>query len=171
MGKASPVLYIFSGLPGVGKSTLAYALAQRIGATYIRVDVIEQALRDIYQTDIFDEGYQLAFRVAADNLKLGLSVIGDSCNSVAESRTEWQHVATDLDMQFINIEIICSDNSAHQYRVETRQTSIPNLTLPSWQNVQEREYQPWQQKVTRLDTAHKTVQQSVDELFVLLAIN
>lgn len=171
MGKTPPVLYIFSGLPGVGKSTLASALAKHIGVTYLRVDVFEQALRDIYRTDIFDEGYQLAFKLATDNLKLGLSVIGDSCNSLTESRNAWQKVATDLDLPFVDIEVICTDKSVHQHRVETRQTSIANLTLPTWQKVQEREYQPWDQKVTKLDTAHKTVQQSVDELFSLLAIN
>jgi predicted kinase len=170
MGKTSPVLYIFSGLPGVGKSTLASVLAKHIGATYLRVDVFEQALRDIYQTDIFDEGYQLAFRVATDNLKQGLSVIADSCNSVTESRIAWQQVATDLDMQFVNIEVVCSDKSEHQHRVETRQTSIPNLALPTWQKVQKREYQPWDQKVTRLDTAHKIVQQSTEQLLRLLGI-
>jgi len=171
MDKAPPVLYIFSGIPGVGKSTLASALSKHIGATYLRIDTIEQGLKDIYQTDLFDEGYQLAFRVAKDNLKLGLSVIGDSCNSVSESRTAWQQVATDLDMQFVNIEVTCSDKSIHQHRVETRLTSIPNLTLPTWQKVQEREYQPWDQKITKLDTANKTVQQSVGELFALLGID
>ena len=71
------------------------------------------------------------------------------------------------DLPFVDIEVICTDKSVHQHRVETRQTSIANLTLPTWQKVQEREYQPWDQKVTKLDTAHKTVQQSVDELINL----
>lgn len=169
MDKTHPVLSIFSGLPGVGKSTLASALALHIGATYLRVDAIEQALKDVYQTDIFDEGYQLAFRIATDNLKLDLSVIGDSCNSVSESRTAWQQVATDLDMLFVNIEVICSNKFAHQHRIETRQSTVQNLTLPTWQHVQEREYQPWDQKVTRLDTANKTVQQSIDDCNLLLS--
>ncbi|GAC20783.1 AAA family ATPase [Paraglaciecola arctica] len=164
----SPVLYIFSGLPGVGKSTLATTLAKHIGATYLRVDTIEQGLRDFYLTDIYDEGYQLAFRLAKDNLKIGLSVIGDSCNSITESRTAWQQIATDLGIQFVNIEVICSDESEHQVRVETRKTSIPNLTLPTWKQVQEREYQVWENEVLKVDTANQTIQQSVSDLFQLL---
>ena len=44
MDNTLPVLYIFSGLPRVDKSTLASALAKHIGATYLRLDVIEQGL-------------------------------------------------------------------------------------------------------------------------------
>lgn len=40
------MLYIFAGLPGSGKSTLAKKLAQKLGATYLRIDTIEQGLRD-----------------------------------------------------------------------------------------------------------------------------
>lgn len=171
MDKDQPVLYIFSGRPGVGKSTLASALSEHFGATYIRVDTLEQGLRDLYQTDIYDEGYQLAFRVAKDNLKLGLSVIGDSCNSVTESRTAWQQVATDLGTQFINIEVTCTDKTEHQLRVETRESSIPNLILPTWQNIQERVYQVWDNDVIRVDTAHKTIKQSVSDLIGLLKLD
>jgi predicted kinase len=39
------VLISFSGLPGVGKTTVARALARQIGAAYIRVDSIEVALK------------------------------------------------------------------------------------------------------------------------------
>lgn len=40
------MLIIFSGLPGCGKSTIARALAKRLGAVYLRIDTIEQAIRD-----------------------------------------------------------------------------------------------------------------------------
>jgi predicted kinase len=171
MDKSPPVLYIFSGLPGVGKSTLASALAKHIGATYLRVDTIEQGLRDLYQANIYDEGYQMAFRLAKDNLKLGLSVIGDSCNSVAESRKAWHQIATDLGIQFVNIEVMCSDKSEHQRRVETRQPSMPNLILPTWKQVQEREYQTWDCEVIKVDTTNQTVLQSVSLLIQLLKLN
>jgi predicted kinase len=171
MDKTPPVLYIFSGLPGVGKSTLASALSKHIAATYLRVDIIEQGLKDIYKTDIDDEGYRLAFKMAGDCLSLGISVVGDSCNSVAESRIAWQQVAVNLGLIFVNIEVVCSDKIEHQHRVEKRHSSIANLKLPTWQQVQTREFQPWETDVIKVDTAGKFIQQSVLELCGLLSLN
>jgi predicted kinase len=68
---AAPVLLIFSGLPGSGKSTLARAIAGNLGAIYLRIDTIEQGLRDLCSVDVRAEGYRLAYRVAADNLRVG----------------------------------------------------------------------------------------------------
>ncbi len=36
-----PTLYIFSGLPGAGKTTLAKQLANQVGAFYLRIDTVE----------------------------------------------------------------------------------------------------------------------------------
>ena len=41
------MLIIFGGLPGSGKSTIARALALRLGAVYLRIDTIEQAIRPL----------------------------------------------------------------------------------------------------------------------------
>jgi adenylylsulfate kinase-like enzyme len=39
------MLIVLSGLPGVGKTTIARELARSLAAVYVRVDSIEQALR------------------------------------------------------------------------------------------------------------------------------
>ena len=44
------------GLPGSGKSTLASVLARETGAVYIRVDTLEQALRDLCSVGVEGEG-------------------------------------------------------------------------------------------------------------------
>ncbi len=65
------MLYIFGGLPGTGKSTLASALAGASGAVYIRVDTIEQAVRDSGLVLDGPAGYLVGYALAFDNLILG----------------------------------------------------------------------------------------------------
>ena len=40
------MLIIVGGLPGIGKTTIARELASQLGAIYVRIDSIEQAIRD-----------------------------------------------------------------------------------------------------------------------------
>ncbi len=42
-----PTLFILSGLPAAGKSTLSKLISQEYGAVYLRIDTIEQGLRDL----------------------------------------------------------------------------------------------------------------------------
>ncbi len=41
------MLIALGGLPGTGKTTIARELARQLGAVHLRIDSIEQALRDM----------------------------------------------------------------------------------------------------------------------------
>jgi predicted kinase len=151
------MLVIFSGLPGVGKTAIARELARQIGAVYLRIDTIEQALR----SPIDDFGYRIAYAVAEDNLQLGQSVIADSVNPIQLTRKAWLDVAKRAGVQAIEIEVQCSDGNEHRRRVETRAAEVPGVTLPSWADVVAREYHPWQRKHVVIDSATCTTHQSV----------
>ncbi len=133
------ILYIFSGLPASGKTTISRLFAKHIKAAYIRIDTVEQGLRDLCDFKVEGEGYRLSYRLACDNLALGLNVVADSCNPITLTRNEWQQVASDAGAEYVNIEVVCSNEIEHRYRVEHRVSSIKNLILPTWPHVQNRE--------------------------------
>lgn len=158
-------LLIFSGLPASGKSTLAKAAARELRAMYLRIDTIEQALRDFCDVDVEGEGYRLAYRVASDNLRLGISVVSDSCNPIDLTRDEWESVAGGAGSAFVNIEVCCSDRTEHRRRVESRAAEVSGLQLPTWREVQQRRYEEWTRERLVIDTAGRSVAESEDELF------
>ena len=160
----SPVLYIFAGLPGVGKSTLAQRLAGEFGCVYVRIDTIEQALRELCSVSVEAEGYQLAYRMASDNLRVGVSVVADSCNPIEMTRQEWEDLARRAGADFQNIEVFCSDAAEHQRRVETRASTVPGLRLPTWTDVKHRGYETWTRDRITIDTFGKSVAGSFEEL-------
>ena len=164
MHKKQPILYIFSGLPASGKSTLSQKLAHHVSAVYLRIDTVEQAIKDLCSFKVEGEGYRLSYRVAADNLNLGLSVVADSCNPIELTRQEWEQVAKDANSTFINIEISCSNRKEHKNRVEKRKSTVANLELPTWTDVENREYLAWSTHLVEVDTAFKTVDESFNEL-------
>jgi predicted kinase len=166
----SAVLIIFAGLPGTGKTTLATEIARRIEATYLRIDSIEQAMTNssLKIHPIGDAGYMAGYALAEDNLRIGGTVVADSVNPWEISRTYWLDVAERTSHDAVEIEVVCSDPIEHQLRIETRKTNIPGLKLPTWQDVLDRDYHPWNRDHVVIDTAGKTVEQSIDELMASL---
>ena len=164
------MLVVFGGLPGTGKTTLARGLAQRLKATYIRIDTVEQALRDsgALAGGVDDAGYRVAYALAADNLRLGVSVVADSVNPLKITRDAWRMVAADADANVIEIEVVCSDLVAHRRRVESRQSDIPGLSLPNWQDVLDREYEPWDRPHIVVDTATTGVDELLADLRTMI---
>ncbi len=149
------MLIVFSGLPGTGKTTIARELAGRIAAVYLRIDVIEQTLRDAGMAPGAC-GYGVANALALSNLQLGRTVVADCVNPVQESRVAWQETAATAGVALTNIQVVCSDAREHQRRVETREGDISGLTPPTWQSVLAHEYEAWDEAPLTIDTAQMT---------------
>jgi predicted kinase len=164
------VLVILSGLPGVGKTAIARELAHRIGAVHLRIDSIEQAIRNsgVVHGSIDDAGYRIAYSIAEDNLRLGRIVIANSVNPIPLTRNAWLDVATRVNVRAVEIEIVCSENDEHRRRVETRTADISGLRLPTWNEVLAREYAPWNRKHLILDTASRTLDENVNVVLEML---
>lgn len=137
-----PELYIFGGLPAAGKSTLAKNFAKKIGAVYLRIDSIEEAIMANTQF-LGPEGYQAAYSLASDNLDNGLTVVADSVNPVELTRDAWRQVARDQGVPYHEIEVICSDKTEHRRRLVSRESQSRITRVLTWEDVINREYEPW----------------------------
>lgn len=152
----SSALIVFGGLPGTGKTTISRELTSQLAATYLRIDSIEQALRETGAT-VGAEGYAVANALAAENLKLGRTVIVDCVNPVLASRTAWRQTALRTSAHIVEIEMVCSEPALHRQRVESRTPDIAGLERPTWSHVVSRAYEPWDREHLVLDTAYCSI--------------
>lgn len=149
------MLIAFAGLPGTGKTTISRQVARSCRAVYLRIDSIEQAIRDarVLAGDVGPAGYMAAYALASANLELGRIVVADSVNPLAVTRQAWRDVAAAVAAPILEVEIVCSDPAEHRRRVESRASDIPGLILPSWDSIQRRAYEPWSEPHLVIDTA------------------
>ena len=144
-----------SGLPATGKTTIARALAAADGAVHLRVDVIEQAVvrAGAGSHPLGPVGYAIAYRLAEDLLRQGLTVVADSVNPLSITRQAWRDVAGAAAVGFLDVEVVCSDSAVHERRATGRVADIPGLVLPTWPEILSRDYEPWDRHRLVLDTA------------------
>ena len=167
----TPILLVLGGLPGVGKSTVASALLAQWQAVYLRMDTIEQALRDsgaLVAGDVGSAGYRVACALARTQLAQGLSVLADCVNPLPVTRDAWQAVARDAQALLLEVEVICSDPTEYQRRVETRATDVPGLVAPTWQAVLQHGYTYWTRDRLVVDTARHSAAESAQRILSAL---
>lgn len=142
----SALLVVLGGLPGSGKTTLAAALAPRLGAAVCRVDAVEAAMWDAGVGRDQPTGlaaYAVAHAVARSTLSAGTPVVVDAVNPVAEARDGWVALAREVDAPLVPVEVVCPDRSEHRRRVTERVSDLPGFRVPTWEQVQGLAYEPW----------------------------
>jgi predicted kinase len=159
-------LIALGGLPGVGKSCMARSIARRFGAVHLRIDSIEQALLRVRAVgeDVGVAGYAVAYALAEDNLRLGRIIIADSVNPLTVTRAAWRATAVHAGARIVEVEVICSSQEEHRRRIESRRADIAGQVLPTWHDVLNRHYEPWEGERIVIDTAQLAEAACVDLL-------
>ncbi|TGD96135.1 AAA family ATPase [Methylobacterium nonmethylotrophicum] len=165
------MLIVFGGLPGTGKTTISRALARALAATYLRIDIIEQAIRDagVPAGAVAAAGYAVAQDLAGANLDDGRTVVADCVNPVTASRDGWRAVAARSAARLIEVEVVCPDAEEHRRRVEGRVSDIPGLVPPSWEAIQRSDYQPWDRPRLVIDSAALSPSEAVAAVLGIVA--
>jgi predicted kinase len=139
-------LVVLSGLPGSGKTTLARALAPRLGAAVCRVDGLEAAMWHAGVGKNQPTGlaaYAVAHALARPTLEAGTAVVIDAVNPVAAAREGWVALAAEAGAHLVTVEVVCPDPAEHRRRVEERTSDLPGFVVPVWAEVEALAYEPW----------------------------
>jgi len=138
----TPVLVVFTGLPGTGKSTLAARAAGLLRCPVFAKDVLEAAL---WRAEIGPAqgvktgwaGYELLAALAESQLMLGQPAVLDSVATFERIRTRWRDLAAAHGAMFVSVNTICSDQTLHRARIESRKRGIPGWPELTWEHIDE----------------------------------
>ncbi len=162
-------LIILTGLPGTGKSSIAEAVGKVLSAPVFAKDWLQATLVRAGLNDnpacaerLGYASYDLLTALAERQLQLGQTAVLDSVATFTRIRQQWQTLANQCNAQFSVIECICSDETIHRRRLESRQRSIPGWPELSWEQVTavQKRYDPWTQPRLTLD-AINPLQQNI----------
>jgi predicted kinase len=139
---------VVSGLPGTGKTAVARGVSERLGATHLSIDLVEDALLGAGLAPGWTTGvaaYEAVRSVAENNLTLGRSVVVDAVNDSEAARDTWRRASASTGVPVNFVLLTLSDVGEHRRRLEGRQRGLSHVPEPTWEQVQARagSFEPW----------------------------
>lgn len=142
-------LVLITGLPGVGKSTLAEAVGQRSGVPVFALDwLLGAAVQSAAcqpDADLGELGRQLLLMLAHRQFLFGQSAIVDAPGHEPAWRAPFLALAAADEVQLRIVEVRCPDEAVHRARVTGRSRGIPGWHEFTWSHVERvgLRWQPW----------------------------
>lgn len=154
-------LIVVSGLPGVGKTSVAELIAARMGSVRLSIDAVEESILACGLPSGWQVGvaaYEAVGAMAKLNLRLGRCVIVDAVNDSEEARQTWRTAATRTGARIDFVHLVISNAGEHEQRLCGRDRGLACVGEPTWADVQRRraEYAVWTDEVVEFDTAAHT---------------
>lgn len=142
---AEPFLVVFAGAPGVGKSTLARAVARELSAAYLDKDTIKDATLSLGREMQVDNigpfagalSYTLLVPLARDNLTVGTHVVIDSPAGYRAFQDAVEELVRRVRVKFKLVECITTDESLLRERIERRAPDLPDHRVRDWDAYQQ----------------------------------
>lgn len=141
-GLRGPMVVVFTGLPGTGKSTMADKTAIHLGAPAFSGDWLLGALKpaaaqlaQLDRTAMMRTYHSLLASLLTRQLLLGQDAVLD-CLLTDAVAMEWRSTATAHQADLRIIECVCSDMVVHRSRVDNRIRAIPGWHEIDWAHVE-----------------------------------
>jgi predicted kinase len=128
-------LVIFSGLPGVGKTTLAEKLARKLCWPLLKIDDVVGSIPENPGIEFWDSKVDILLDLVNTQLSLGLDVIVDSV-FMNMDRQHAQKLAQKYGARFLPIHVFVSDEKVWQERVTKRFDEMNDQDVATWENIQ-----------------------------------
>jgi aminoglycoside phosphotransferase family enzyme/predicted kinase len=150
-----PLVLAVGGLAGTGKTTLAMALADRLGAELLRTDLIRQELfgtgphaadadDGIYRQEAREQVYDEIFRRAAALNADRISVVLDATFSTQTLLRKAREIVANSRSVFLAIECVCPPETAHE-RIGRRLAEARDASdaRPEIHDIQRMRWETW----------------------------
>lgn len=150
------MIIVVCGLPGTGKTTIAKALSQRIGAILLRTDVIRKELlaENTYTEKERDSVYERMLVTADEKLQNGEGCVLDGTFYKKSLRDKARRIAEKNKSDFLIVECMLHEDLVKK-RITSRKNDASEADFGVYQKAK-KNFEPIREKHIIIDTSKDT---------------